>query len=179
MQSAAKSRPALAGRLRLTGSLFAAPAHDSKADKGRGLRSSDEAHIYRGEERDTEIAVDPHGHAHTARPPGRGRNWPGPWRKTPGRLLGTSLVRLYQLTLSGFVGNSCRHLPTCSEYAHEAIARHGLWAGGWMGFFRVLRCGPFGTHGIDLVPEALADRYVWFMPWRYWRIGRKHGEATN
>ena len=38
------------------------------------------------------------------------------------------------LTLSGFVGNSCRHFPTCSEYAYEAIARHGLWAGGWMGF---------------------------------------------
>ena len=88
-----------------------------------------------------------------------------------------ALKRLYQLTLSGFIGNSCRHLPTCSEYAHEAIARHGLWAGGWMGFFRVLRCGPFGTHGIDLVPEVLADRYVWFMPWRYWRIGRKGAET--
>ena len=71
------------------------------------------------------------------------RNWAGPWRKTPGRLLGMALVRLYQLTLSGFVGNSCRHLPTCSEYAYEAIARHGLWAGGWMSLFRVARCGPW------------------------------------
>lgn len=62
----------------------------------------------------------------------RSRNWQGPWPKTPGRLLGTALVRLYQLTLSGFVGNHCRHMPTCSEYAYEAIARHGLWAGGWM-----------------------------------------------
>ncbi len=104
---------------------------------------------------------------------GNTRNWPGPWRRTPGRVLGTSLVRLYQLTLSGFVGNSCRHLPTCSEYAHEAIARHGLWAGGWMGFFRVMRCGPWGTHGIDRVPEALAERYRWFTPWRYWKIGRR------
>ena len=119
---------------------------------------------------------DHHGHMHGVRPVQRGRNWPGPWRKTPGRVLGTSLVRLYQLTLSGFVGNSCRHLPTCSEYAHEAIARHGLWAGGWMGLFRILRCGPFGTHGIDRVPEALAGHYVWFMPWRYWRIGRKRGD---
>jgi putative membrane protein insertion efficiency factor len=80
-----------------------------------------------------------------------GRNWAGPWRKTPGRLLGTGLVRLYQLTLSGFIGNSCRHLPTCSEYAYEAIARHGLWNGGWMALFRVGRCGPGGTHGIDNV----------------------------
>ncbi len=70
--------------------------------------------------------------------------------------LGTSFVRLYQLTLSGFIGNSCRHLPTCSEYAYEAIARHGFWAGGWMALFRVARCGPFGTHGIDRVPETLA-----------------------
>lgn len=143
-----------------------------------GLRSPVQAHIYQLE--NAEIAVgDQHRHAHTAGASRRGRNWPGPWRKTPGRLLGTSLVRFYQLTLSGFVGNSCRHLPTCSEYAHEAIARHGLWAGGWMGLFRVLRCGPFGTHGIDLVPEALADRYVWFMPWRYWRVGRKRGGAQG
>lgn len=123
--------------------------------------------------------ADHHGHAHGARPINRGRNWPGPWRKTPGRVIGTSLVRLYQLTLSGFVGNSCRHLPTCSEYAHEAIARHGLWAGGWMALFRVSRCGPFGTHGIDRVPETLGPRYAWFMPWRYWRIGRKRGEAEG
>ena len=85
------------------------------------------------------------------------RNFPGPFRKTPGRLLGTGLVRLYQLTLSGFIGNSCRHLPTCSEYAYEAIARHGLWSGGWMGLFRVMRCGPGGTHGIDNVPEILGS----------------------
>ena len=100
-----------------------------------------------------------------------GRNWAGVWPRTPGRLLGTSLVRLYQLTLSGFIGNSCRHLPTCSEYAYEAMARHGLWAGGWMALFRVARCGPGGTHGHDPVPETLEERYVWYLPWRYWRIG--------
>ncbi len=103
------------------------------------------------------------------------RNWSGPWRKTPGRVLGTALVRLYQLTLSGFVGNSCRHLPTCSEYAYEAIARHGLWAGGWMGLFRVARCGPGGTSGIDNVAEVLSPRYRWFMPWRYREVGRRPG----
>jgi putative membrane protein insertion efficiency factor len=111
-------------------------------------------------------------HEHqVARPPGR--NFAGPWPKTPGRVFGTAFVRLYQLTLSGFVGNSCRHLPTCSEYAYEAIARHGLWAGGWMGLFRVMRCGPGGTHGLDPVPEHLDRRYVWFTPWRYWLVGRK------
>lgn len=115
-----------------------------------------------------------HDHAEHERAPARSRsrNWQGPWRPTPGRLAGTALVRLYQLTLSGFIGNHCRHAPTCSEYAYEAIARHGLWAGGWMGLFRLMRCGPWGTHGFDPVPPRLDARYVWFMPWRYWRLGR-------
>ena len=47
----------------------------------------------------------------------------GKWRRTPGRVFGVAFVRLYQLTLSGFIGNSCRHLPTCSEYAYEAIGQ--------------------------------------------------------
>lgn len=94
------------------------------------------------------------------------RNWQGKWSKTPGRLLGVGFIRLYQLTLSGFIGNSCRHLPTCSEYTYESIARYGLWTGGWFGFFRVIRCGPFGTHGHDPVPEQLTERYKWYMPWR-------------
>ena len=102
----------------------------------------------------------------------RSRNWAGPWRKTPGRVAGTALVRLYQLTLSGFVGNTCRHMPTCSEYAYEAIARHGLWAGGWMGLFRFMRCGPGGTHGIDNVPAALEPALKWYLPWRYWRVSK-------
>ena len=101
------------------------------------------------------------------------RNWSGAWPRTPGRLFGTGFVRLYQLTLSGFVGNSCRHLPTCSEYAYEAIARHGLWAGGWMALFRLARCGPGGTHGLDQVPKVLArDLHVW-TPWRFWRVSAK------
>lgn len=80
------------------------------------------------------------------------RNYDGPWPKTPPRIFGTALIRLYQLTLSGFVGNTCRHLPTCSEYAHEAIARHGLLPGAWLALKRVLRCGPFGSSGFDPVP---------------------------
>lgn len=107
----------------------------------------------------------------------RSRNWSGSWPRTPGRLVGTSLVRLYQLTLSGFVGNSCRHYPTCSEFAYEAIARHGLWRGGFMALFRVMRCGPGGTHGIDLVPERLDRDQAWYAPWRLWRICRKTGAA--
>ncbi|MGB6118294.1 MAG: membrane protein insertion efficiency factor YidD [Mesorhizobium sp.] len=113
-----------------------------------------------------------HDHAPKGRKANRSRNWGGPWRRTPGRVFGTAFVRLYQLTLSGFIGNTCRHMPTCSEYAYEAIARHGLWAGGWMGLFRFMRCGPWGTHGIDNVPETLRPRFVWYLPWRYWSLSK-------
>ncbi|MBX4924795.1 membrane protein insertion efficiency factor YidD [Rhizobium binae] len=103
------------------------------------------------------------------------RNYTGAFRKTPDRLLGMGLIRLYQLTLSGFVGNSCRHIPTCSEYGYESVARHGLWAGGWLTLFRVSRCGPGGTSGLDPVPAALGDGFYWWTPWRYFSLGRKRG----
>ena len=100
----------------------------------------------------------------------KSRNYAGPFRKTPGRLFGMGFIRFYQLTLSGFIGNSCRHLPTCSEYGYEAIARHGFWRGGWMALFRVMRCGPGGTHGFDPVPEKLDAAKRWWAPWRLWHL---------
>ena len=102
----------------------------------------------------------------------RRRNFGGAWPATPGRLAGTGLIRVYQLTLSGFVGNHCRHLPTCSEYGYEAIARHGLGPGGWLALFRVLRCGPGGSHGFDPVPERLGPGLARLAPWRLWQAGR-------
>ena len=80
-------------------------------------------------------------------------------------------IRTYQLTLSGLIGRQCRHWPSCSEYADQAITQHGFWPGAWMGFARICRCGPFGTHGIDLVPERLPGGSVWYRPWAYarWR----------
>jgi putative membrane protein insertion efficiency factor len=105
----------------------------------------------------------------------RSRNYAGAFRKTPDRLFGMGIIRLYQLTLSGFIGNSCRHIPTCSEYGYEAMARHGLWSGGWMTLFRVGRCGPGGTSGLDQVPEKLGERFHWWTPWRYLALGRKTG----
>ncbi len=65
------------------------------------------------------------------------------------------LIRAYQLTLSSLVGRYCRHLPTCSQYAADAISRHGAWAGFWLAFFRVLRCHPWGSEGFDPVPERI------------------------
>ena len=82
-----------------------------------------------------------------------------------------ALVQLYRATLSPLIGFHCRHVPTCSQYADEALERFGLWAGGWMTLARLLRCQPWGTSGLDFVPAALPSRARWFLPWRYarWR----------
>jgi len=85
------------------------------------------------------------------------------------RLFGRGLVKVYRYTLSSLVGFECRHLPTCSEYAELAIDRFGLWAGGWMTLARLLRCHPWGTSGLDFVPESLPARARWYQPWRYGR----------
>ena len=82
-----------------------------------------------------------------------------------------ALILLYRVTFSAFAGRSCRYAPTCSEYADEAIQRHGLWAGGWMGFARICRCRPGGGEGFDPVPERLDPMASPLTPWRYarWR----------
>lgn len=67
------------------------------------------------------------------------------------------------------IGMNCRHLPSCSEYADEALARHGLWAGGWMTLARLLRCHPWGTAGLDFVPAEKPPRARWYLSWRYGR----------
>ena len=64
-----------------------------------------------------------------------------------------AIIRFYQLTLSSVLGRSCRYLPTCSEYASDAIAKHGAWRGFLLGFARVSRCHTWGGEGFDPVPE--------------------------
>lgn len=81
-----------------------------------------------------------------------------------------ALIRLYQLTFSSVMGRTCRHLPTCSDYAREAIGRHGPWRGFWLGLSRVLRCRPWGSEGFDPVPADVPDH-----GWRFWRYGRWRG----
>jgi putative membrane protein insertion efficiency factor len=70
------------------------------------------------------------------------------------------LIRLYQLTLSAFVGRRCRYLPTCSDYSSEAIERHGTWRGSLLAIARISRCRPWGGQGFDPVPEHY-DGPVW------------------
>jgi hypothetical protein len=62
------------------------------------------------------------------------------------------LIRVYQFTLSPFLGGSCRFLPTCSAYAIEAIGTHGAWRGSGLALRRIGRCHPLGKSGFDPVP---------------------------
>jgi uncharacterized protein len=83
-----------------------------------------------------------------------------------------ALIFAYRVTFSAIVGRSCRYLPTCSEYMDEAIQRHGVWAGGWMGFARLCRCRPGGGDGYDPPPATLRPNASALTPWRYgvWRM---------
>ena len=92
-------------------------------------------------------------------------------------IIGT-LVRipifLYRYGISPFTSASCRHLPTCSEYADTSMKRFGGYKGGILAFSRLMRCHPFGSHGLDPVPEQLGDYGIKF--WKYGRWTGKHIE---
>lgn len=64
------------------------------------------------------------------------------------------LVRLYQRTLSRLLPSTCRFQPSCSQYAVEAIERHGFWRGLGLSLRRLLRCHPFHPGGYDPVPPV-------------------------
>jgi putative membrane protein insertion efficiency factor len=101
------------------------------------------------------------------------------------RSLGRGLVLAYRYTLAPLIGPTCRHLPSCSEYAEEALTRYGLWAGSWMTLARLCRCHPWGTSGLDFVPTDLPEPARWWLPWRYgrWRgvndAGRHSEQARD
>lgn len=67
------------------------------------------------------------------------------------------VIRAYQLLLSPVLGPRCRHLPTCSDYALEAVSQHGPWRGAWLAIRRLARCHPLGTSGYDPVPGTAVD----------------------
>jgi len=74
------------------------------------------------------------------------------------------VIRAYQWTIAPVLGANCRFAPSCSEYACEAIGRHGALAGVWLGAWRILRCNPWGGAGYDPVPAQ--------PPFRFGRPGR-------
>ena len=55
----------------------------------------------------------------------------------------------------GFAGGECRHTPTCSLYAKQALARHGYLKGTWLSVIRLLKCHPWSCGGYDPVPSKL------------------------
>ena len=79
------------------------------------------------------------------------------------------LIRFYQRVISPWTPPSCRYYPSCSQYAYQAVERHGLGRGGWLAVRRLGRCHPWAAGGVDHVPPVrgasgasdggLADRY--------------------
>ena len=65
-------------------------------------------------------------------------------------------IRGYQRLLSHTLGRNCRYLPSCSQYALEAVEIHGAVRGGWLALRRLGRCHPFRQGGLDPVPERRA-----------------------
>jgi uncharacterized protein len=63
-----------------------------------------------------------------------------------------SCIRIYQLALSPYFGTQCRFSPTCSDFATEAILRHGALKGSWLAVRRISRCHPWHAGGFDPVP---------------------------
>ncbi len=72
-----------------------------------------------------------------------------------GRLLRRAVVqfvRFYQIAISPLKPPTCRFIPSCSQYAIEAINRFGVIRGGWLALKRIAKCGPWHSGGIDHVP---------------------------
>jgi len=62
------------------------------------------------------------------------------------------IIKFYQQAISPYTPASCRYMPTCSQFAVEAILKYGPFKGGWLALKRILRCHPWGGHGYDPVP---------------------------
>ena len=63
-----------------------------------------------------------------------------------------ALIRFYRKAISPYTSPCCNYIPTCSQYALQAIEKYGALKGGWLAFNRILRCNPFHKGGYDPVP---------------------------
>jgi putative membrane protein insertion efficiency factor len=83
-----------------------------------------------------------------------------------------ALVWAYKLLIRPVIGPRCRYLPTCSDYALEALWTHGAVRGAWLASRRLLRCHPWGGSGYDPVPPLGA-------PWRQCHFHHAHDHARR
>ena len=88
-----------------------------------------------------------------------------PWRRLLG-VLGAPIrvalimgIRLYRVTLGGMLGGQCRFHPSCSVYAEQAIRAVGATRGSALAIWRVLRCSPLTTGGVDHPPAQSSPAY--------------------
>jgi putative membrane protein insertion efficiency factor len=97
----------------------------------------------------------------------------------PARVL-LAAQRVYKVTLSPLIGQQCRYLPSCSDYAADCVRQFGAWRGSWMGFARVCRCRPGGGSGYDPAPLT-CEEVPAFTPWRYgdWKLGARLAEPNG
>lgn len=86
------------------------------------------------------------------------------------------MITVYRYILSPVLGKNCRYLPTCSEYAYDAIDRFGPVKGSWLAVRRIGRCHPWGGSGFDPVPEK-APRHA--QKKQYDRGSRDHGKKCK
>jgi hypothetical protein len=71
---------------------------------------------------------------------------------SPAQRVVLALLTVYKGLFSPLFAGSCRFVPSCSEYARDAVVQHGVLKGSWMAMRRLSRCHPFGPHGVDPVP---------------------------
>lgn len=82
------------------------------------------------------------------------------------KLLLKAPIHMYRWTLKPLLGHECRHLPTCSAYALDAIERNGAWRGFWLCTSRICRCHPWGSAGFDPAPD-IRHLHFGLTPWKY------------
>jgi uncharacterized protein len=100
------------------------------------------------------------------------------WLSRLAALILKAPIHAYRWTLRPWLGWPCRHLPTCSDYALEAIDKNGPWRGFWLTVSRLSRCRPGGTAGFDPVPDTRGLHHPW-LPWRHGRWSGRHMQSHS
>ncbi len=76
---------------------------------------------------------------------------------------GNFFIRYYKLFINPLTGGKCRHIPSCSAYMGQAVAKKGFIKGSMMGAARILRCNPFSKQGFDPVKDDLKGNAKWLL----------------